>query len=287
VNFNTTPLTTTLVSATQLTAVVPAGLITTAGTANITVSDSFSGTTSQPEVFTILPGTPQVVTFTAPPATPGEQPTLNFSLTTGYPVAITGTMTLTFTPYTGNPDNPQVQLASPTTGVTVAASGRSLTFPLPANSTATPVVMVQVGNVSGTITITLQLTASGVNVTPTNIAPVTIVVPRVAPTITALSMSTSGNALTILVTGFSTTREIQSATFAFTPSSGASLAEKTITVPAATLFTTWYTAAGSAQYGSAFTYTQQFTLSGAASTVASVSVTLTNTVGTSSGVSSQ
>jgi hypothetical protein len=147
-----------------------------------------------------------------------------------------------------------------------------------------PVVMVQVGNVSGTITITLQLTAAGVNVTPTNVVPVTIAVPRVAPTISALTFSTSGNTLTVLVTGFSTTREIQSATFTFTPASGASLNQTTLTVPANTLFTTWYTTTGSAQYGSAFTYTQIFTLSGNASTVAGVGATLTNTVGTSTEV---
>jgi FG-GAP-like repeat/Bacterial Ig-like domain (group 3)/Beta-propeller repeat/NHL repeat/FG-GAP repeat len=286
VNFNATPLATTFVSATQLTAVVPAALITTAGSANITVTDAFSGSTSQPSVFTILPGTPSVVTFTAPPTSPGEQPTLNFSLTQGYPVDIAGTMTLTFTPDTGNPDNPQIQLASTTTGVTVAPGGRSLTFPLAANSTATPVVMVQVGNVSGTITITLQLTAAGVNVTPTNVVPVTIVVPRAAPTITAMSFTTAGNTLTVLVTGFSTTREIQSATFNFTPASGASLNQKTFTVPATTLFQTWYTTTGSAQYGSAFTYTQLFTLSGPATAVGGVGVTLTNSIGTSTEATS-
>ncbi len=284
VNFNTIPLATKFVSATQLTAVVPAALITTAGTANITITDSFSGTTSQPQVFSILPGTPGVVTFTAPPTSPGEQPTLNFGITQPYPVPITGTMTLTFTPDNGNPDNPQIQLASTTAGVTLAPDGRSLTFPLAANSTATPVVLVQVGNVSGTITITLQLTAAGVNVTPTNVAPISIVVPRVAPTISSLSFSTSGTTLTVLVTGFSTTREIQSATFNFTPASGASLNQKTFTVPANGLFTTWYTTAGSAQFGSAFTYTQLFTLSGDASAVAGVGVTLTNTAGTSTEV---
>jgi hypothetical protein len=146
------------------------------------------------------------------------------------------------------------------------------------------VVLVQVGNVSGTITITLQLTAAGVNVTPTNVTPVTIVVPRVAPTISALSFTTSGNTLTVLVTGFSTTREIQSATFTFTPASGASLKQKTITVPATSLFTTWYTTTSSAQYGSAFTYTQLFTLTGSASAVGGVGVTLTNTIGTSTEV---
>jgi sugar lactone lactonase YvrE len=284
VNFKAAPLATTFVSAAQMTAVVPAALLTTAGTANVTVTDSSTGTASQPQVFTILPGTPGVVTFTAPPASPGEQPTLNFSLTQPYPIAITGTMTLTFTPDSGNPDNPQIQLASTTAGVTLAPGGRSLTFPLAANSTATPVVLVQVGNVSGTITISLQLNAAGVNVTPTNVAPITIVVPRVAPTITTLSFSTSGTTLTVLVTGFSTTREIQSTTFNFTPASGASLAQKTVTVPATGLFTTWYTTAGSAQFGSAFTYTQLFTLSGNASAVAGVGVTLTNTVGTSTEV---
>jgi hypothetical protein len=195
-------------------------------------------------------------------------------------------MTLTFAPDTGNPDNPQIQLVSTSTGVTVAPGGRSLTFPLAANSTATPVVMVQVGNVSGTITITLQLTAAGVNVTPTNVVPVTIVVPRVAPTITSLSFSTSGSTLTVLVTGFSTTREILSAAFTFTPAKGASLDQTTLTVSSGSLFQTWYTTPGSVQYGSAFTYTQTFTLSGSATAVAGVGATLTNTAGTSTEATS-
>jgi hypothetical protein len=282
-NFNGAPLVTTFVSATQLTAVVPAALITAVGTANITVTDPLSDSTSAPAVFSIVPSG-LGVTFSAPSANPGEQPTLNFALTQAYPAALTGTMTLTFTPDTGNPDNPQVQLASTSTDVTVAPGGRTLTFPLAANSTATPVVMVQVGNVSGTITVTLQLTAAGVNVTPPSVVPVTIVVPRVAPTITSVSFTTSGNTLTVLVTGFSTTREIQSANFSFVPASGATLFEKSITVPATTLFTTWYTTPTSAQYGSAFTYTQTFTLSGNASVVAGVGATLTNSVGTSSEV---
>ena len=86
------------------------------------------------------------------------------------------------------------------------------------------------------------------------------------------------------MTGFSTTREIQSATFTFTPASGASLNQKTITVPANTLFQTWYTTTGSDQFGSAFTYTQLFTLSGNASAVGGVGATLTNSVGTSTEV---
>ena len=193
-------------------------------------------------------------------------------------------MTLTFAPDTGNPDNPEVQLASATTGVTVAPGGRSLTFPSPPIQQPLRSSWSRSGTYSGTITITLELTAAGVNVTPSNVVPVTIVVPRAAPTITAVSFSTSGSTLTVLVTGYSTTRELQSATFNFTPASGASLNQKTITIPASTLFQTWFTTTGSAQYGSAFTYTQLFTLSGNASAVGGVGVTLTNSIGTSSEV---
>ncbi len=278
VNFNASPLTTTFVSAAKLTAVVPSALLATVGTAAVTVTDSASESSSKPAVFTIVPSG-LAVTFNGPPTTsPGEQPPLTFQLNQPYPADLAGTITLTFAPDPGNPANPQVQFAS---------GGTTFNFTLLANTTTTPGVMVQVGTISGTITITLQLTAAGVNVTPANVVPITIVVPKAAPTISAVSISASGNTLTVLTTGFSTTREIQSATFSFTPANGALLAQKTVIVPAATLFSVWYTTAGSAQYGSAFTYSQQFTLSGSPSSVASVSVTLTNTVGTSSGVSSQ
>jgi len=278
VKFNSTPLTTTFVSATQVTALVPAALLATVSTAAVTVTDSASESSSKPAVFTIVPSG-LAVTFSGPSTTsPGEQPPLTFQLNQPYPVDLAGTMTLTFAPDPGNPANPQVQFAS---------GGTTFNFTLPANSTTTPAVMVQVGTISGTITITLQLTAGGVNVTPANVVPITIVVPRAAPTISAVSIGTSGNTLTVLTTGYSTTREIQSATFSFTAANGATLAQKTVIVPAVTLFSAWYTTAGSAQYGSAFTYSQQFTLSGSTSSIASVSVTLANTVGTSSGVSSQ
>jgi sugar lactone lactonase YvrE len=278
VNFNSIPLTTTFVSATQLTAVVPAALLASTGTAAVTVTDSASDSSSGPAVFTIVPSGLNV-TFSGPSTTsPGEQPPLTFQLNQPYPVDLAGTMTLTFAPDPGNPANPQVQFAS---------GGTTLNFTLPANTTTTPAVMVQVGTISGTITVTLRLTAAGVNITPANVVPITIVVPKAAPTISAVSISTSGNTLIVLTTGYSTTREIQSATFSFTAANGATLAQKTVIVPAATLFSAWYTTAGSAQYGSAFTYSQQFTLSGSPSSIASVSVTLTNAVGTSSGVSSQ
>jgi sugar lactone lactonase YvrE len=276
VDFNGTPLATTFVGATQLTAVVPAAQLATAGNANVTVADAVSASTSLPQSFAILPVTS--VTFTGPPSSPpGQQPTLIFQLQQAYAISLSGTMTMTFTPDPGNPDDPAVQFAT---------GGRTFNFTLPPNTTETPLILVQAGTTSGTISVSLQLTASGVNVTPPNLAPITIVVPKVAPTISALSFSASGNTLTVVVSGYSSTREIQSATFSFTPGSGATLADKSLTVTANTLFATWYAAADSAQYGSSFTYTQLFTLSGPASAVGGVGATLTNSIGTSEEVTS-
>jgi sugar lactone lactonase YvrE len=271
VNFNSAPLATTFVSASQLMAVVPAALLTTAGAATITVTDASSDSTSQAQTFTIAPAV--AVTFSGPSTSnPGQQPTLNFALSQAYPVALNVAMTMTFAPAGSNPDNPQVQFAT---------GGRTFSFTLPANTTATPIIQVQTGTVAGTITVSLQLTANGINVTPSSVAPITIVVLAVAPTISNLSFTTSGDTLTVLVTGYSNTREIQSATFNFTPASGATLAMTTIIVPATAMFQTWYSSSDSVAYGSTFTYTQDFLLSGSATAVGGVGVTLTNTVGPS------
>ena len=276
VNFNGTPLVTTFVSSTQLTAVIPAAQLANTGTANVTVTDTYSSSTSPAQTFTIAPVI--AVTFTGPGTTePDDQPPLTFTLQQAYPSVLNGTMTLTFTPDPGNPDDPEVQFAT---------GGRTFNFTLPPNSTQTPLILVQAGTISGTISVSLQLTASGINVTPPNLAPIAIIVPKVAPTVSAVSFSASGDTLTVVVTGYSSTREIQSATFSFTPAMGASLAKKPIVVPANTLFETWYTTPESAQYGSAFTYTQLFTLSGPATAVGGVGVTLTNTIGTSTEVTS-
>jgi len=51
------------------------------------------------------------------------------------------------------------------------------------------------------------------------------------------------------------------------------------------LFSTWFGDTTSQQFGSRFTYSQQFTVSGNLSELTGVSVTLTNAQGTSNSVS--
>jgi hypothetical protein len=277
ISFNGTALATTYVSATQLQAVIPAALLVNVENVIVTVTDVPSVSTSQPAAFSVLP--PVQVTFSGPPsAAPGNQPPLTFQLQQAFPTDLAGVMTLTFTPLPGSPDNPQVQFAT---------GGRTYNFTLAANTTVTPPILLQAGTVAGSIGVSLQLTSAGVNVTPAYIVPIVIAVPPIAPTVTTVSFTASDDVLTVLVSGYSSPREIQSATFSFTTASGVSLTSSSLTVPATALFQTWYADADSAQYGSSFTYTQPFTLSGLASQITGVSVTLTNTEGTSIQVNSQ
>jgi hypothetical protein len=269
--FNGAALHTTFVSATQVQAVIPVASLATAQTAQITALDPASGSLSAAVAFSVLPS-PAVV-FTGPPtASPGTQPTLNFQLSQAYPVALFGTMTLTFQPSQGEPDDPAIQFAS---------GGRTLTFTLPANTTTTPTVQLQAGTVAGGITVALTLTANGVNVTPANLAPVTIAVPKAAPVITQQSIVRNGTSITIYMTGYSSSRDMANAYFNFTAAPGATFSQSSFTVPVGSLFLTWFSSPTSAQYGSTFTYFQTFTLDSKATDVGSVSVTLENAQGKS------
>lgn len=269
--FNGAALPTTFVSTTQLSATIPAANLTSAGTAQITAYDPASGSLSAAVPFTILPS-PSVV-FTGPPASPpASQPALTFQLSAPYPIALAGTMTLTFTPSAGEPDDPSIQFAT---------GGRTFNFTLAANSSTTPAVALQSGTVAGNITVTLTLTASGVNVTPSNIVPVVINIPKSVPVITNQLLVRNGNTITVYVTGYSSSRDMANAYFDFTPVPGTKLSVSSLTVPATTLFSGWFGSSASNQYGSTFTYFQTFTLNNDAAGIASVTVTLENSQGKS------
>src|SRR5437773_8320561 len=70
VNWNGSALTTTFVSSTQLTAIVPAANVAVAGTASITVKNS-SGPASNAQTFTIKPPPPVITSATTASGTVG------------------------------------------------------------------------------------------------------------------------------------------------------------------------------------------------------------------------
>jgi hypothetical protein len=114
----------------------------------------------------------------------------------------------------------------------------------------------------------------------------TIQIAPSAPVIAAVTASTTAAGLQVLVTAYSNTREVTGAVVQFTAASGQTLETTSVTVALTDAANTWFRAASSDQYGGQFILTLPFTVTGgAAGAVGSVSVTLTNTVGTSNSMS--
>ena len=107
------------------------------------------------------------------------------------------------------------------------------------------------------------------------------------PGIVSVTITQASSGFTVMVTGYSNTREITQASFTFTPQAGSQVQTTTFTPSGvAAAFQSWYAADASDMVGSQFLYMQPFTItSGSVSTLQSVTVTLTNSQGTSSTAS--
>jgi hypothetical protein len=169
--------------------------------------------------------------------------------------------------------------------VQFTTGGRSADFQIPAGSTQAVFggssLGVQTGTVAGTITITLQTFAAGVDVTPT---PAPTQVMRIAgspPVITSAKLVATSTGFNLVVIGYATTREITGATVHLTPASGAQLATSDFTISLTSVFTAWYQDPNSAQYGSQFSLNIPFSVQNVANAVGSLTVTLANSQGTS------
>jgi FG-GAP-like repeat len=279
VEWNGSALTTTWVSLNQLTAVVPASLLTATGTGTITVVDANKIAVSGSQVFTVI-ASPAAASVTAPSTAEAGQGSSVTLTVNPYPVAVTATLTLSFAPDPPNTvGDPAVLFPNNTTTEVIQ---------IPANSTAPiPAVDFSTGSTAGTITLTITLTASGVDVTPASLVPVSVTVPAAAPVINSVTLTRSGNDLTIAILGLSSTRDMTQAEFQFTPASGASLKTTNLTVDLTGPFTTWYQSSSSDSFGTTFLYTQPFTLTSDATSVGSVTVTLTNSQGASQPANAQ
>jgi hypothetical protein len=274
VKLNGTAIPTTYTSPTQLTAIIPASFFQQLTAGTITVFDTVRNLTSTSATFTVsLPNLQ--VTFSGPTtAGPGEQPTLNLVVSQPYPIAIQGTLTLTVDPFTaGGPTDPAVQFST---------GGTTFSFTIPAGSTTTPTIQLQTGTVASYIYVLLTLQANGQDVEPPSTVEITV--PNAVPVISSATITRNGNTLTVTVQGYSSTRNMNLATFDFTPAPGSTISDPKLSVDVTTDFNTWYSSDPSVQYGSSFTYTQVFNLSNNASTIGSVSVVLTNSEGQSNEV---
>ena len=279
-------------------ALSPAGVLsgtpTASGNFTLTVRVTDAASVPATRAYTLTVGLAQAglsLTVPTPPASPTDQPTLALLVTTAYPVALEGRLSLAFTPNAAG--LPATGYLDP--AVKFASGGTTLSFTVPANATTVTLPGnggLQTGTVAGTITVTLdQLRVAGTTTdVPLAGSPATtIAVARTAPAIVAGSVAITGlspSGFAVEFDAYSTPRDLRAAVFNFAPTSGARLdGTASITVQLATESAGWFSGADGLNNGSRFHLRVPFTLSGNSVALGTVSVTLENSVGTSAAVS--
>ena len=99
------------------------------------------------------------------------------------------------------------------------------------------------------------------------------------PQITHAQAVRTANGIDLLLTGYSSARRVTSMEFNFEVKTGSKIQHATLSRNVDPLFAGWYQSPASVAYGSAFSFTQSFTIQGSGSTIESVTVTLKNAQG--------
>jgi len=257
---------------------VISGTPTQAGTfpVAITVSDTALNHYSDRFTLVINLPTPPPVSLSGLPDTgqAAQQYPIQVALSSPFTAPITGQLILTFSPDTG-PVDKTVQFAS---GGTTAA----FSIPSGATSATSDVPLaIQTGTVSGTVNISLRMSAGGIDITPVPAPSASVRIAPAAPVINNVTVTRSSSGITLAISGFSTAREVTQAVFAFGAASGQTLQStaSSVTVAVDTLFSPWFQNSANAAYGSQFVFTQPFTIQGDPTAVIPQSVTLVNRLG--------
>jgi hypothetical protein len=239
----------------------------------LTVRDSLGQTASHEFTIAVISTPIPAVTiesFSNP--VPAEQKDVVVRLAQAYPVELKGTATLTFTPNVpNNVGDPKLLFLN---------GRRSADFTIPANTMqavfdGVPVQRVQTGTVAGTARVQVAITGG-----PTTSQEFTIA--RSAPFLQdSLTLQTTASGFNVVVTGYSTPRDLTSARVTFTPTAGTNLQTTELNIPLAASSATWFDSAPGKDNGSAFKLSIPFTVQNGSNAVASVTVTLTNSVGAS------
>ena len=268
------------------------GTPTSAGSFTLTAVVTDSSTTQQSVTktlpLTVVAPTAPTATLTGVPATSGFQqqiaPTL--SLGSSYPSPISGTIVLTFTPKVSGTgvDDAMIEFSNGSRTINFTAAAGSTTVSLSNASSIT----VMTGTTAGTITLTTTLTANGATLGAPAVYTITNA-PSV-PFISKVALTQVSGGVTVVVTGFSSTRDMVNGQFTFAPATGVALTSDNVSVPLTTPFTTWWaTPSQTNQYGTEFTLTVPFTQATTTQSVTnvvitSVTVTLQNSKGASNPV---
>ena len=263
-----------------------AGTPQAAGAFNFTVkvTDSAQATATAPLSLNIgVTGLPAVTIGGVPDtATPLEQPTISLSLASAAPVALTGQLVLTFESDAAvQGDDPSIQFSTGgrTADFSIAANATTATFPQ-----ATLLLQTGIGGGDDHIC-TVKLSAGGTDVTPSPAPTKTIKIARTAPVIRTLKLVTVGERVRGLDHGILAVAGVDADRRAVHRNGRLQPANDQCDGAAQHGGDAVVSGSSPQQYGSQFTIVQPFTVTGTANAVTSVSVTLSNAVGTSAAVS--
>lgn len=279
------------------TGTLPAGLVlnsngtlsgtpTAAGSSAITIRVLDSAGNNATRAFTLeirpRPVTGATVSLQTTNPGPNTQPEVDVGLSEPRPDTVEGTLFLEFaSSTTPTADDPAIQFTS---------GGRQRPFQIPSGQTSARFgeadrAPFQTGTVAGTITLRAQFRVNGADATPTPPPTSTVVLPAVAPTLTNLTVTRTQTGLTVVVRGYSTPRNMNTATLNFTSRPGSNITSGvSFSVNLASAFTTWYGSAASSPYGSQFQLTIPIAISGDSTEITGLSVVLNNSVGASNGL---
>jgi hypothetical protein len=145
----------------------------------------------------------------------------------------------------------------------------------------------QSGTVAANFVFSASLEAGETDVTPAPEPTRTVSIAGGPPTISGVTVElVTASGFTVVVQGFSPTREITQAVFTFTGRSGIQVQPASVTPGGiGDAFRNWYQSEASAAFGSMFTLTVPFTITGETNAIASVSATVSNAQGASTAVS--
>ncbi len=228
------------------------------------------------------------LTITANPAAPATVQDITLSLTQSEasPRPLNATLSLTFEP---NADNiPSSGLPAAALPV-FAAGGSTFSFDVPASGALPAGSLVRPGTVSGTVIVrmtALTVAGSGLNLLPNPAPEVRVVIPRTAPVIDSAKILPNAAGFDLEILAYSPVRNLTNAVVQVNTVAGTRIdGETRFTVDLTSRFNDWFRDTANLQFGSQFKLRIPFTLAnGDANAIDSVSVTLTNSVGTSSSV---
>ncbi|HTZ60111.1 MAG TPA: VCBS repeat-containing protein [Acidobacteriaceae bacterium] len=264
-----------------LNTILPLGPATLTATFTPTDTLDYTSASATQSLTVILP--PVSATLSGPATIAAGEPATVHLTVSPFPHAVTVTVTLTFVPAPPNTvGDPMIVFSNNSSTYSPPA--------IPANTPAADIPLTfQSGSTAGTITVTTHVidNVTNLDATPASLAPIEVTVPAAPPIINSGTLTRSGASLQVALLGLSSTRDMTQADFHFTPVAGKSLGTTDLVVPVTTAFQAWYQSTASNADGTTFTYTQPFTITGDASDIQSISVTLTNSQGVSASTTVQ